>query len=34
MERLRKSESQHPVEEVGRKLRKMMRWIDSKDIRK
>jgi len=34
MERLRKSEAQHPVEEVGRKLRKMMRWIDSKDIRK
>ncbi len=34
MERLRKSESQHQIEEVGRKLRKMMRWIDSKDIRK
>jgi len=34
MERLRKSEAQHPVEEVGRKLRKMMRWIESKDIRK
>ncbi len=34
MNKLRKSESQHPVEEVGRKLRKMMKWINSKETRK
>jgi ketol-acid reductoisomerase len=34
MNKLRASESKHPVEQVGRSLRKMMKWIDSKDIRK
>jgi ketol-acid reductoisomerase len=34
MEKWRKTESQHQVEEVGRKLRKMMRWIEAKEIRK
>jgi ketol-acid reductoisomerase len=34
MEKLRKSESKHPVEEVGRKLRKMMKWIQAKETRK
>ena len=34
MEALRKSEAQHPIEQVGRELRKMMKWIDSKETRK
>jgi ketol-acid reductoisomerase len=34
MEKMRKSEAQHPVEQVGRELRKMMAWIDSKETRK
>jgi ketol-acid reductoisomerase len=34
MNKLRKSEARHPVEVVGRKLRKMMTWIDAKEIRK
>ncbi len=34
MNKLRKSESKHPIEEVGRKLRKMMKWIDSTEIKK
>lgn len=28
----RRSERSHPIEEVGRKLRKMMKWIDSKEM--
>ncbi len=28
----RKSEQQHPVEEIGRRLRKLMSWIDEKDV--
>jgi ketol-acid reductoisomerase len=34
MEKLRKSEAQHPVEQVGRQLRKMMTWIGAKEIKK
>ena len=34
MNKKRKSEANHPVEVVGRKLRKMMAWIDSKETRK
>jgi len=34
MNKLRKSEANHPIEQVGRKLRKMMTWIDSKETRK
>ncbi len=34
MNKMRKSEANHPIEEVGRKLRKMMKWIDSKETRK
>ena len=28
----RRLEREHGVEEVGRKLRKMMTWIDSKEV--
>jgi len=28
----RRTERNHPIEEVGRKLRKMMKWIDSKEM--
>ena len=28
----RKSEQQHPVEEIGRHLRKLMTWIDEKEV--
>jgi len=34
MNKMRKTESNHPVEKVGRNLRKMMKWINAKDIRK
>jgi len=34
MNKMRKSESNTPVEKVGRELRKMMKWIPSKEIRK
>mgnify|MGYP000602935503 CR=1 FL=1 len=34
MNKIRKSEANLPLEQVGRKLRKMMKWIDSKEIRK
>ena len=34
MNKLRKSEANHPVEKVGRDLRKMMKWINSKETRK
>lgn len=34
MNKLRKSEANLPIEQTGRKLRKMMKWIDSKEIRK
>ncbi len=34
MNKKRESESKLPIEETGRKLRKMMKWIDSKEIRK
>ena len=29
---MRKSEQQHPVEEIGRHLRKLMTWIDEKEV--
>ncbi|MDP0491943.1 MAG: ketol-acid reductoisomerase [Verrucomicrobiota bacterium JB023] len=29
---IRKSEAQHPIEEVGKKLRSMMSWLDAKDV--
>ena len=32
MTKLRKSEAQLPLEKTGRKLRKMMKWIDAKEI--
>ena len=32
MNKLRKSEYNLPIEKTGRKLRKMMKWIDSKEI--
>ena len=28
----RRTERSHPIEEVGRKLRKMMKWIDTKEV--
>jgi ketol-acid reductoisomerase len=31
---MRKSEANHPIEKVGRELRKMMKWIDAKETRK
>ncbi len=34
MNKMRKSEANHPIEQVGRSLRKMMKWIDSKETRK
>jgi len=34
MEKLRKAEPNHPVEKVGRDLRKMMKWIKSTEVRK
>ncbi len=34
MNKMRKSEAQHPIEDVGRKLRKMMKWINSTETRK
>jgi len=34
MNKIRKSEANLPLEQVGRKLRKMMKWIDSKEIQK
>jgi ketol-acid reductoisomerase len=34
MNKMRKSEAQHPIEQVGRSLRKMMKWIDAKETRK
>jgi ketol-acid reductoisomerase len=34
MNKMRKSESEHPIEVVGRSLRKMMKWIDSKETKK
>lgn len=30
---MRRNEQDHPIEEVGRKLRAMMPWLDAKDIR-
>ena len=27
-----KQDEQHPIETVGKKLRKMMKWIDAKDV--
>jgi ketol-acid reductoisomerase len=29
---IRRRERQHPIEEVGRRLRKLMKWIDSKEV--
>jgi ketol-acid reductoisomerase len=29
---IRRRERQHPIEETGRKLRKLMKWIDSKEV--
>ncbi len=29
---MRRRERQHPIEEVGRRLRKMMSWIDAKEV--
>jgi ketol-acid reductoisomerase len=29
---VRRRERQHPIEEVGRRLRKLMKWIDSKEV--
>ena len=34
MNKMRKSESNTQLEKVGRELRKMMKWINSKEIRK
>jgi ketol-acid reductoisomerase len=34
MNKMRKSEANHPIEKVGRELRKMMKWIDAKETRK
>ncbi len=34
MNKMRKAESNTPVEKVGRDLRKMMKWIQAKEIRK
>jgi len=34
MNKMRKTESNHPIETVGRDLRKMMKWIDSKETKK
>ncbi len=34
MNKMRKSEANTPIEKVGRDLRKMMKWINSKEIRK
>ena len=34
MNKIRKTEANLPLEQTGRKLRKMMKWIDSKEIRK
>jgi len=34
MNKMRKTESNHPIEIVGRDLRKMMKWIDSKETKK
>ncbi len=34
MKQMRESEAKHPVEEVGRRLRKMMKWIEAKETRK
>jgi ketol-acid reductoisomerase len=34
MNKKRKAEANLPIEQTGRKLRKMMKWIDSKEIRK
>ena len=34
MNKMRKSESNTEIEKVGRDLRKMMKWIQSKEIRK
>jgi ketol-acid reductoisomerase len=34
MNKMRKSESNTQLEKVGRDLRKMMKWIPSKEIRK
>ena len=28
----KRNERQHPIEEVGKRLRKMMKWIDSKEV--
>ena len=30
--KMRQQDHDHPLEQVGRKLRKMMTWIDSKDV--
>jgi ketol-acid reductoisomerase len=32
MNKIREAEAQHPIEVTGRKLRKMMKWIDAKEI--
>ena len=32
MNAIRKAEAQHPIEKTGRGLRKMMKWIDAKEI--
>jgi ketol-acid reductoisomerase len=29
---VRRRERQHPIEDVGRRLRKLMKWIDSKEV--
>jgi len=34
MNKMRKSESNTQLEKVGRNLRKMMKWINAKEIRK
>ncbi len=34
MNKMRKSEANTPIEKVGRDLRKMMKWIQAKEIRK
>ena len=33
MQRLRKENSEHPIEQVGKKLRQMMSWLFKKDKR-
>ena len=32
MNKIRESELKHPIEQTGRRLRKMMKWIDAKEI--